>query len=147
MNKELDDQFNHEVETYRRALLFCAKKCDWEAFGAKAGRMFDYVESVEFQELERRFYKTFTLVLGAIIVAVTVFLNVDFSLHQEWLQWKNAFFFSAIAACTLEIYFYINYRIYLNLKTCGQKRRRDRFIHGIEADFRKYTLQAKGDQA
>jgi len=143
MKKEIADQFNHEVETYRRALLYYARKCDWETFEAKAGRMFDYVESVEFQELERRFFRTFGLFLGAIIIAVTVFLNIDFEVHQEWLQWKNSFLFSAIAACTLEIYFFINYRTYIDVKTYGQKKRREKFIHGIEADFRKYTLQAK----
>ena len=147
MKKEIADQFNQEVETYRRALLYYAKKCDWETFEAKAGRMFDYVESVEFQELERRFFKTFSLILAAIIMAVIAFFNIDFGVHQDWLQWKNTFLFSAIAACSLEIYFFINYRVYIDVKIYGQKKRRTRFIHGIEADFRKYTLQSRNDQA
>lgn len=143
MKKALADQFNHEVETYRKALLYHAKTSDWETFEAKAGSMFDYVESVEFQELERRFFRTFGMMLGVIVIAVTLFLNIDFGVHQEWLQWKNSFLFSSIAACTLEIYFYINYRTYIDVKTFSQKNRREKFIHGIEADFRKYTLQAK----
>jgi len=145
MKREIAEQFNHEIDTYRRALLYYARKCDWETFEAKAGKMFDYVESVEFQELERRFFNTFSLMLGAILLMVFAFFNIDFEVHQEWLQWKNPLLFSAVAACTLEIYFFINYRTYIDVKIYGQKKRRDRFIHGIKADFRKYTLQGKSD--
>lgn len=147
MKKELADQFNHEVDAYRRTLLYYAKISDWEAFEAKAGRMFDYVETVEFQELERRFFKTFGLILAAIIIAATAFFNVDFEVHREWLRWKNAFFFSALSACSLEIYFFVNYRIYIDVKTYGQKNQRNKFIYGIKADFRKYLLQTQNTGA
>jgi hypothetical protein len=146
MKKELAAEFDQEVDAYRRALLYNAKKCDWETFEAKAGKMFDYVESVEFQELERRFFKNFSLILGLVIIAVIAFFSLDFEVHQDWLRWKNTFLFSAIAVCTLEIYFFINYRIYIDVKTYGQKKRRVKFIYGVEADFRKYTLQAKSDR-
>ena len=148
MKKGLADQFNHEIDAYRRALLYYAKLSDWESFETKAGRMFDYVETVEFQELERRFFRTFGWILAALIIAITAFFKVDFEIHREWLQWKNAFLFPALSACSLEVYFFVNYRIYTDIKTYGQKNRRDKFINGIKADFRKYTtLQARNTGA
>lgn len=141
MKKELAEQFNQEVETYRRALLYYAKICDWQTFEAKAGRMFDYVESVELRELERRFFNAFNLILGALIMAVIIYFNVDFEAHLEWVRWKNVFLLSAIAACSFELYFYLDYRIYIKVKTTYYRKRRENFIRGLEEDFRNYTPQ------
>lgn len=41
MKRGLEIQFNQDVENYRKALLYNARKSDWETFKAKAGRMFD----------------------------------------------------------------------------------------------------------
>ena len=143
MKQELKKQFNHEVETYRKSLLYYAKKADWATFEAKAGRMFDYMESIEFQELERRFFTTFNLILGALILAVAGFLSMDFEVHQELQQMRGSFLFCALAVCSFELYFYLDYRIYMNIKTTYYPQRRSRFIQGIEADFRSYTSQSK----
>jgi hypothetical protein len=136
MKRELEEEFNQKVEGYRKALLYYARQCDWETFEAKAGNMFDYVESVEFRELERRFFTTFNLILGVLILAVIGFLFADFGGHQEWIQLKSRFLFSGIAVCSFELYFYLDYRIYLNVKTNFYPQRRKRFIKGIEQDFR-----------
>ena len=145
MKRQLAKQFNQEVETYRKALLYFAKKRDWETFEAKAGKMFDYLESIEFKELERRFFNTFGVVLAAIILAVIIFFNLDFEVHQELMRVKNNFYFSALAACTFELFFYLNYRYYINVKTTYYPQRREKFIHGIEEDFRQYTHQDSVD--
>lgn len=143
MKRELRQQFNHEVETYRRSLLYYAKKADWATFEAKAGRLFDYVESVEFRELERRFFNTFGLILGALILAVAAFFSVDLEVHRELQQMRGSFLFCALAACSFELYFYLDYRIYMKVKTGFSPQRRNRFIQGIEADFRNYAQQAE----
>src|SRR5512142_975493 len=97
MKRELAERFNREVENHRKALLYYARKCDWETFKAKAGRLFDYVESVEFRELERRFYSIFNLILGFLVLAVIGLMMVDFQVHQELLRFKNTFVVSALA--------------------------------------------------
>lgn len=142
MKRELADQFNREVENYRRALLYHARKSDWETFKAKAGRMFDYLESVEFRELERRFFRTFTLILVILIAAVIVFFNMNFEVHEDWLRLKNSILFSALAVSSFELFFYVNYRRYIGARTINYEERRERFIRGIEQDFRTYAAQS-----
>lgn len=143
MKRELAEQFNQEVDNYRKALLFYARKCDWETFKAKAGRMFDYVESVEFRELERRFFRVFNLILGILVLAVIGLFSVDFGVNQELMRLKNFFIVSALAVSSFELYFFIDYRMYINFKTFSFRKRREKFIRGIEQDFRRYAVQSE----
>jgi hypothetical protein len=110
MKKELAEQFNQEVASYRNALLSCARTCDWEAF--KAGRLFDYVETVEFMELERRFFNIFNLLLSVLVLAVIGLFSVDFDVHQELMRLKNAFVTCAVAVSSFELYFFLDYRMH-----------------------------------
>ena len=141
MRRELHEQFNREVEGYRKALLYHARACDWDAFKAKAGRLFDYVESIEFSELERRFFAVFTPVLIALSFAVIALLGVDFSVHAEWLRFRNLLILTALMAGCFEFYYYRAYQSYLKLKARYARRRRELFILHIEADFRGFALQ------
>ena len=59
MDKRMADTFNGEVEAYRRALIYFARKCDWVEFKARAGRLFDYLELVEAVVRERKFFRVF----------------------------------------------------------------------------------------
>ena len=61
-----------------------------ETFEEKAGRMFDYVESIEFRELQRRFYMVFNLILVVLVLGVIVLCGVDFQAHQELLRLRAA---------------------------------------------------------
>ena len=143
MKRELAEQFNQEVDNYRKALLYYARKCDWETFKAKAGRLFDYVESVEFRELERRFYRVFNLILGILALAVIGLFSAAFGVHQDLMRLKNIFVVSALAVSSYEIFFFIDYRMYINFKTFSFKKRRENFIRGIEQDFRRYAVQSE----
>jgi signal transduction histidine kinase len=143
MRKELAELFNQEVERYRKGLLYYARKRDWETFEEKAGRLFDFVESIEFRELERRFFTVFNLILAALVLAVIALVSVDFQVHQELLRLKSGFILSALAASSFELYFYIDYRMFIGIKTFSYKRRRDNFIKGIEQDFRSYAVQGE----
>jgi len=64
MKRELNERFNYEVDRYRKALLFYAKQCQWDTFKANAGRLFDYVESIEMSEIERRFFNISKIIVG-----------------------------------------------------------------------------------
>lgn len=144
MRKERAEQFSREVDSYRKALLFCARKSDWEEFKAKAGKLFDYVETIERVELERRFFSVFSVILAALVVAVIALFSVNFEVSPESMRLKNTVLFTAIAASTLELYFYINYRTYAGVRTSLYKERRENFIKNIEKDFRSFNLQTGG---
>lgn len=143
MKKELAEQFSQEVEGHRRALLYYAETSEWEEFKARAGRLFDYVESVEFSELERRFFNIFTPILSALGLAVIAFFGVDFEVHAEWRGLRNAFIFSAIGASAFELYFYLGFRMYVRVRTLYSMKRRENFIRNLELDFRSFTRRSE----
>lgn len=141
MKRAHAEQFSREVEEYRRALLYYAGAREWEEFKARAGRMFDYIESIEFSEIERRFFRIFNPILVLLLFAIGVLLNVDFTRHEELLQIKNLFILAALATSSFELYFYLNYRVYIGLRSANAKRRREVFIRCIEQDFRGFVVQ------
>ena len=147
MKRELAERFNQEVENHRKALLYYASNCDWKTFEAKAGRLFDYVESIEFMELERRFFKVFNLILVVLVVAVIALFTVNFEVHQDLLRLKHAFVVSALAVSSYEFFFYFDYRMYINFKSFSFKKRRENFIRNIEQDFRGYAAQSERSAA
>jgi len=147
MKRGREKQFNQDVENYRRALLYHARISDWETFKAKAGRMFDYVESIEYSELERRFFKNFNAVLVVLIAIAISLFQVDFEITPELLRIKNLVVFAGILASTFELYFYINYRTYVKVRSTYYAERREKFIRDIEQDFRSYVVQAKLSKA
>jgi hypothetical protein len=140
MRKELEQQFNQDVENYRKALLYHARISDWETFKAKAGRMFDYVESIEYSELQWRFFTNFNMILVVLIVIVIALFKVDFAVTPELVRLKNAVVLAGLGVSSYELYFYVNYRTYIRVKTFHYSERRERFIRNIEQDFRSYVL-------
>jgi hypothetical protein len=143
MKREFAEQFNREVDNYRKALLYYARKCDWATFEDKAGRLFDYVETVEFRELERRFYRVFSLVLGLLVLVVIGLFSVNFEGNQELMRLKNVVILSSLAVTSFELYFYVGYRRYLDVKTRYYGKRREKFVRGIERDFQGYAVQTE----
>jgi hypothetical protein len=142
MRKGLEKQFNQEVETYRKALLYHARISDWETFKAKAGKMFDYVEAIEYSELERRFFTNFNVILVVLVAIAFALFQVDFAVTPELLRLKNSMILAGLAVSSFELYFYLDYKIYIKVKTVHYPERRERFIKNIENDFRAYVLQA-----
>jgi hypothetical protein len=147
MKQELKEQFNEHVENFRRALLYHARISDWETFKAKAGRMFDYVESIEYSELERRFFKNFNAVLVILIAIAVALFQVDFAVAPELLRLKNLIVFVGVLAGSFELYFYINYRTYMKVRSVYYKERRAKFIRNIEQDFRSYVVRTELSKA
>ena len=147
MKRGLEKQFNQDVESYRKALLYHARISDWETFKAKAGRMFDYVEAIEYSELERRFFKNFNVILVTLILIVVALFNIDFGVTPELMRLKNAFVLVGLGMSSFELFFYVDYRTYMRVKTVYYAERRDRFIRNVESDFRSYVLQAEERKA
>lgn len=144
MKKELADQFNQEVDGYRNALLYRARKCDWDAFRVKAGKLFDYVEAIEFAELERRFFSIFWMVLAVLILALIALFNIDAGVSEELRRLRNMVILASLAGSGFELYFYLDFKIYMKSKMRYFKRRRERFIMNIEKDFREFTAAPAG---
>lgn len=140
MKKELHRTFNQEVHRYRNILTSCAKKCDWESFKLHAGRLFDYCESIEMSEIERRFFGISKIVMLVLFVIAIVFFKVDPDVFPEFVRVKRIFTFSALGGCLFELYFFINFRTYMRIKTEFYKQRKERFIRNIERDFRNVIL-------
>ena len=130
------------MEEYRRALLHYAGASEWDEFKARAGRLFDYVESIEFSEIERRFFHVFSAILAFLILVVMVLFNYDFASNAELLRLKNAFILVALGASSFELYFYLNYRLYMGARTANSRRRREVFIREMIQDFRTSTVRA-----
>jgi len=147
MKRGQEQQFNQDVETYRKALLYHARTQDWETFAAKAGRMFDYVESIEIFELERRFFANFSVILAVLVAIVVALVNVDFTVTAELMRLKNAMILTSLGVSSFEVYFFLDYRIYIRVKTHHYEERRKKFIRNIERDFRNYLLRGERSAA
>jgi hypothetical protein len=141
MKKELAERFNSEIERYRQTLLHHARSCDWDTFKMKAGNLFDYVERVELSEIENRFFKTFRAILLVLVVVVIAIINMDVSIHPDLQRLKYTILWLAIAGSCFELYFFLNFRRYMEIKITYYKKRKDRFIMNIEKDFRKIVVQ------
>jgi Na+/H+ antiporter NhaC len=143
MKRGLEKQFNKDVENYRKALFYHARINDWETFKAKAGRMFDYVEAIEYSELERRFFKNFYVILVMLIVIIVALFSINSGVTPELMRLKNAIVLVGLGMSSFEVYFYVDYKIYMKVKTVHYAERRERFIRNIESDFRSCVLQVE----
>ncbi len=140
MDKELHKAFNKNVHRYRKTLLFCARKCDWETFNLIAGKLFDYLETVEVAELRRRFFRSFGFVLAALFCMALLILALDPTASPEVLRLKRFVFFAALGASGFEFFFFMNFHQHMKCKAEFYKLRKERFIRGVEKDFRDMCL-------
>ena len=147
MTRELARQFNEEVEQYRRSLLYFARTCEWDQFKSRAGALFEYLENIEASELEKRFYAVFYCVLGALLLGVFLLLGIEPVAHADWVEHRTSLLMATLSGCSFELFFYINFRRYVEVRMAGFMRRREAFIRGIERDFRSFAVQAGGSGA
>jgi hypothetical protein len=140
MNRELRTAFNSEIERYRHILLSCAKRCEWDTFKLNAGKLFDYVDSIEMSELEKRFLKVFRIVMVVLFCALAFAFRINLDSYPELVRLKEFIGLTALAAGSFELYFFLNFRMCMDHKTTSYKMRRERFISNIENDFRNICL-------
>ena len=146
MNRTLHNTFNKEVSRYRNSLLFFAKMCDWETFKSNAGNLFDYIESVEIKEIERKFFRIFKVILGVLFFAVFFIISIHTETNAEMSQTREIMIISALAGCCYELYLFISFRFYMKHKMNFYKKRRERFIFNIQGDFRDIIVPAVVEQ-
>jgi len=136
MNRTLHKTFNREVSQYKNSLLFYAKLCDWETFKLKAGHLFDYLESVEIREIERKFFKIFKVILSFLFIAVFFIILLNTEANPEMSNIKQNLIIAALAGCCYDLYLFITFRYYMKHKETFYRKRRERFIVNIKGDFR-----------
>jgi hypothetical protein len=137
VKKEQAARFSEEMEQYRRALSHFALQGDWAAFRSRAGSLFDYVETVETAERERRFFLLFGAVLAVLIAAVVAIVGIEPGVHPKWPHYRNLLVLMSALGSSFEVYFFINFRLYTDERMLCCKQRREVFLQGIESDFRR----------
>ncbi len=138
MEKSLEKVFNEEVDKYRIILLSCAKKSEWNTFKANAGRLFDYVESIEMSVLEKKFYSISSVIMAVLVLVVVAVWRLNPAIHCEIGKIRELMILAGIGGCSYQFYFFLNFRMYVNGKITSYKCRRERFIKNIEADFKTF---------
>ena len=141
MKKEHAEQFNQEVDRYRTALLTAARISDWGAFKTRAGKLFDYIETVESSERERKFFSVFNAFLSVLVAVVVMLLAMDFIATTAALEVRRTCILMALAGSGFELFFFVDFRLYNEARKSDYARRRQRFILGIEQDFRSLACQ------
>lgn len=142
MNEQLARTFNEEIERYKNALLFYAKKCEWDTFKINAGKLFDYIESIEMSEIEKKFLKISKVVIAILFLAVVIICRINPDIYPGLIKIKKVMTLSAVGGCSFELYFFLNFSKYMEQKMSFYKKRRERFISNIERDFREIIVPA-----
>ncbi len=138
MEKALEKTFNEEVNKYRNLLLGCAKKSEWNTFKVNAGKLFDYCESIEMSVLRKKFFGISKVIMIALVFVVVLVCRMNPSMQCEIPKIRELLILGGICGCSFQLYFFLNFRKYMERKMTSYKYRRDRFIRSIEADFRTY---------
>jgi len=74
---------------------------------------------------------------------VLALVGVNFDANPELQRLKNSFILAALAGSTFELYFFIDFRFYVGVKSTNYKARREKFIRNIEQDFRSYAVSSE----
>lgn len=132
----MNEAFNEEIEKYRRILMSSAKKGEWNTFKVNAGRLFDYVESIEMAVLEKKFLRISRVIMFVLFLSLILILRMGFDIQEEIMRLRKLVILTAFGGSSFQLYFFLNFRWYLDHKTACYRRRRERFIKNIEQDFR-----------
>lgn len=136
MDKSLEKVFNEEVNKYRNLLLSCARKSEWSSFKANAGKLFDYIESIEMLVLKKKFFRISKVIMIALVFVVAAVCLMDPAMQCEIPRIRELLILAGIMGCCFQLYFFLNFRTYIERKMTSYKLRRESFIRSIEADFK-----------
>lgn len=141
MHREFANRINEEVERYKNALLYYAKLCEWDSFKSKAGALFDYLEAIELSEIQRKFFRVFKIILLGLVIIIVIILKMNGEAYPALLRFKDSIVIMAIAGSCFELYFFLDFRLYVEHKMSWYKKRREQFIRNMEKDFREIIVQ------
>jgi hypothetical protein len=81
--------------------------------------------------------------MAAVLCIVIFVLKLDPGAYPECMRLKNFMILIAIAGCCYEFYFFLNFRMYMHLKTIFYRKRKEHFIRGIEQDFKEIAAPSR----
>lgn len=140
MEKELNTKVNEEISRYKNTLLFYAKQCDWDTFQEKAGRLFDYAESIEMSEIKRRFLNISKIILAVLCFMLIALFKINPDVYPGLARIHELLLLTAVAICSFEVYFLYVFRMYIKGKSLYYDKRRKEFVINIESDFKNMTV-------
>lgn len=140
MDQEFANRINEEVERYKNALLRDAKESEWQSFKSKAGKLFDYLEAIELSEIQRKFSRMFKVIFVVLVMIIVIILKMNGEAYPALLRFKNSMVITAIAGSCFELYFFLDFRLYVE-RMSWYKQRREQFIRDIEEDFKEIIVQ------
>ncbi len=138
MEKSLEKSFNEEVNKYRNILISCAKKSEWNTFKMNAGKLFDYIESIEMTVVEKKFFGISRVIMIVLVIVVAVICRMDPAIHCEIPRVRELLILGGVGGCSFQLYFFMSFKLYRGRKMTSYKYRRERFIRSIEADFKTF---------
>jgi len=141
MDHELADRINEEIGRYKNALLYYAKQCEWDSFKSKAGMLFDYLEAIELSEIKRKFFRILKIILFVLAICIVIILNISGEAYPALLRFKDSIVIMAIAGSCFELYFFLDFRIYVEHKMFWHKQRREEFMWNMEKDFKEIIVK------
>ncbi len=132
--------FESTVEGYRKALLCEARKCSWGVFESIAGKLFDYVESVEMSAVGKRFLRISIPVVSVLLILIAAIYKTQFDVNAAIIKIRELAILGALGCGSFELFFFFNFRTYKLTKEKFHARRRALFIKNIESDFMEKKL-------
>lgn len=137
MDEWRSNKLNDEISRYKKALIFFAKACYWFDFHSNAATLFEYLDSVELSLLKRKLRQVIEIVSVALVLAIVIFSSVNITDSPLLIKYRGQLVLIAAAAILFELLLLIELRLYVNIKTRNQQKRKDRFIRNIEHDFKE----------
>jgi hypothetical protein len=99
------------------------------------------LEAIELSEIQRKFFRMFKLILFVLALIIVVILKMDGNAYPALLRFKDSMVIIAIAGSCFELYFALDFRLYVDRKMNWYKQRREKFIRNMEKDFREIHVQ------
>jgi hypothetical protein len=99
MDRESANRINEEIERYKNALLYY-----------------------------RKFFGIFKLILFVLVIIIFMILKMNSKAYPALLRFKDSMVIMAITGSCFELYFFLDFRLYVEHKMSRYNQRREQFI-------------------
>ncbi len=83
----------------------------------------------------------FKLILFVLVIIIVIILKMNGEAYPSLLRFKDSMVIMAIAGSCFELYFFVDFRLYVEHKMSLYKKRREQFIGNMEKDFREIIVE------
>ncbi len=82
----------------------------------------------------------FKVILVVLVMIIVIILKMNGEAYPALLRFKNSMVITAIDGSCFELYFFLDFRLYVE-RMSWYKQRREQFIRDIEEDFKEIIVQ------